>query len=113
MARIGTAAENAAVNAVLALAAYGSLHTGDTSTTGANEYSGVTRQASTWASASGGSGANASGETYTTSGATPVTYFGQWSAVTAGTFEFGGALSSSVQAPTITIASGAKALAAS
>lgn len=97
------------------LAAFVSLHTATTSTNGASEASGggYARQACTWNAASGSTKTNSSALTFTTAGSTAVTHFGTWSAVTAGTFGIGGALSSNVTAVTITIAAGALTISAS
>lgn len=91
------------------LAAYVSLHTATTSTTGASEATGggYARQACSWNAASAGAKTNSSALTFTTTGATPNTHFGTWSTITTGTFGIGGALSSSVTAVTITVAAGA------
>ncbi len=94
--------------------AYVSLHTGDPSTTGANEASGgsYARQACSWNNAASRSKTNSSALTFTTAGSTAMTHFGTSSASTSGTFGIGGALASSVTAVTITIASGALTLSA-
>lgn len=96
------------------LAAFVSLHTATTSTTGAAEATGggYARQACAWNAASSGSKTNSSALTFTTTGATAHTHFGTWSAVTAGTFGIGGTLSSSVTAVTITVAAGALTISA-
>lgn len=121
MALASTSAENQALNALDAsgtptnLAAYVSLHTATTSTTGAAENSGggYARQACSWNAASSGSKTNSSALTFTTAGSTAITYVGTWSAVTAGTFGIGAALGSSVTAASITVAAGAITLSAS
>jgi hypothetical protein len=95
------------------LAAFVQLHSASPSTTGANELTSTTRQACTWNAASAGSKTNSSALTFTTPGTTAATHFGTFSAVSAGTYGIGGALSSSVTAVTITIAAGALSLAAS
>jgi hypothetical protein len=91
-----------------------SLHTATTGTTGTNEATGggYVRQACTWNAASGGSKTNSTALTFTTTGATPNTHFGAWTLVSAGVFGIGGALTSSVTAVTITVASGAITLSA-
>ena len=89
-----------------------SLHSASPGTTGANELTSTTRQAATWNAASGGSKTNSSALTFTTPGTVAALYFGTFSLVSAGTFGIGGALTSSVQAVTITIAAGALALSA-
>lgn len=113
MALASTTAENQALNGLDAsgtptnLMAYMSLHTASPSTTGANEYAGVTRQACSWNAASGGSKTNSSALTFTTDGLTAVTHYDTNSASTAGTWGLGGALTASVTATTITVAAGA------
>ncbi|MGZ4621439.1 MAG: phage tail fiber protein [Blastococcus sp.] len=121
MARASTAAENRAISGVFATttptvsatAYYMSLHTADPGTTGANEYSGVTRQVFPAGAASGGAVSNSSSMSFTTSGASAVTHIGIWDAATAGNFVIGAALGSSVTATTITIAAGAASFSAS
>lgn len=121
MALASTTACNQALNAIDAsgaptnLATHMSLHTATTSTTGASEATGggYARQACAWNAASGGTKTNSGAPTFTTSGSVANTHFGTWSAVSAGTFGIGGALSSSVTAVTITVAAGACSLAAS
>lgn len=119
MARASATAENQALDSLSGgttnVIAYVSLHSADTLTTGASEFSGggYARQACSWNAASSGSKTNSSSLTFTTSGATAATYFGTWSASTSGTFGIGGALSSSVTATTITVAPGALTLSAS
>lgn len=117
MARASTTAENAATNAVTALAAFISLHTADPGTTGASEASGSTRQALTWGAAASGSAAITNSPAVPIAASTTVGYFGTWSAVTAGAYEVGGALSSSIttgsSAGTVTFAAGSVTLASS
>jgi len=81
-----------------------SLHTGDPSTTGANEVTGGTyaRVAATWNTPSGGSVTNSNALSINLPASTTATYFGVWSASTAGTYYIGGAL-------TPTVATGASA----
>lgn len=87
---------NAAVEAVSALGDWISAHTGDPSTTGANEVVGgsYAREQTTW-------GASASGDqtgsqvSIDIPGGTTVTHWGIWSAVSGGTFVGGFALTSS------------------
>lgn len=92
--------------------AYVAFHSADPSTTGANELASTTRQACSWNAASGRSKTNSSSMTFTTPGTTAATHFGTDSAVTAGTFGIGGALSSSVTATSITVAAGALTISA-
>lgn len=119
MALASGAGEAAALNGLdgtgsTNLMGFTSLHTASPGTTGANEYAGVTRQATTWNAANTGTGVktNSSALTFTTSGASAVTHTGHQSAVTAGTYAIGAALGSSVTATTITIAAGAISLSA-
>jgi hypothetical protein len=103
-------AENAATNAVTALCADIALHTASPSTTGANELSGSTRQTSTFGSSSSGTATNTNAPAVPQPASTTTTHFGEWSAATAGTFEIGGALGSSLttgaSAATVTFAAG-------
>lgn len=113
MARAAAAAENAALNGLDGTGSsnvvpYVSLHTGDPATTGANENPSTgsyVRQACSWNAASGGNKTNSTALTFSTAGSTAVSYFGTYSASTAGTYAMGGALGSSVTAASITIAS--------
>jgi hypothetical protein len=92
------------------LMAYTSLHTATPGTTGASENAatgGYARQSSAQNAASGGAKTNSGALAWTTTGATPVTHVGEWSAVTAGTYGIGAALTSSITAASITAASGA------
>ena len=124
MALASTTAENQALNGLDAsgspsnLMAATALHTASPSTTGANENAnsgGYARQATTWNAASSGSKTNSGSLSFTTGGSVAVTHVGQWSSTTygAGTYGIGAALSSSVTAVTITIASGAISYSAS
>lgn len=92
--------------------AYAQLHSGDPSTTGANELGSTTRQACSWNAASARSKTNSSALTFSTPGTTAATYFGTFSASSAGTFGIGGALTASVTATSITVAAGALTLSA-
>ena len=124
MALASTTYANQALNALDAsgsptnLASHVALHTATTSTTGASENANsgsYARQACTWNAASSGSKTNSSALTFTTAGSVAVTHFGTWSSGTyaGGSFGIGGALSSSVTAVTITVASGALTISAS
>jgi hypothetical protein len=109
----GLDASGTPTNLLLATA----LHTATTSTTGASENANTgsyARQATTWNLSSASSKTNSTALTFTTAGSVPVTHFGGWSSATyaAGTFGIGGALTSSVTAVTITVASGALTLSA-
>lgn len=81
------AVKNAAIDAMTAMGDWISLHTGDPSTTGANEDTSVDREQTVW-------GAAASGEAVGTEVAFDAddvhyTHYGVWTAVTAGTFRWG------------------------
>lgn len=89
-----TATKNSAVNNIAGLGAYISLHTGDPGTTGASE-SAATRQQTTWGGAAAGV-ATGSQVTFASIAAANYTYFGVWSAVTAGTFNHGNVLTPSM-----------------
>jgi hypothetical protein len=97
------------------LAAYVSLHTATTSTTGASEATGggYARQAMTWNAASAGTKTNSGTATFTTTGSTANTHVGTFSASTSGTFGIGLVLTSSVTAVTVTVAPGALTVSAS
>jgi hypothetical protein len=116
MARASATAENAATNAITALCAYLSLHTADPGTTGASEVTGgpYARQALTWGASSAGTAATTNAPAVPIPASTTVTHFGTQSASTAGTYEVGGALSSSVAtagtAGTVTFAAGSLTL---
>lgn len=121
MARASTTAENRAISGVFAATTptpsttsyWMSLHTGDPGTTGASEYSGVTRQQFPAGTASGGAISNTSAVNFTTDGTTAVTHIGIWDAATAGNYVIGAALSSSVTAASIQFASGQASFSAS
>lgn len=89
--------KNVAIDAITALGAYISLHTGDPSTTGANEASGgsYARQLTTWPAAASGT---VTGSEVTHAGLVAAAYgfFGVWSAVTAGIFRHGNVLTPSM-----------------
>jgi hypothetical protein len=112
MARASATAENAAAAAIAALAGYVALFSTDPTTTGSSgEISGGTyaRVAVAWGAASGGVVANTNAITINVPASTTVAYFGLLTAVTGGTYEVGGALSSSQTfntAGTYTIAAG-------
>lgn len=123
MALASAAAENAALNGLDGTGSTNvipdvSLHTATTSTTGASENANsgsYARQACSWNAASSGSKTNSTALTFSTLGTIAVAYFGTWSSATygAGTFAIGGALTASVTAASITIASGGITLSAS
>ena len=86
---LNDAGRNATVDGLAAVATFASLHTGDPSTTGANESTGgspaYARKAITYAAASTGTKANSAAITFDVPAST-ITHVGLWSAVTAGTF---------------------------
>lgn len=83
---IPNATHQAASNAVAALGAYISLHTGDASTTGANEATGggYARVQTTWTA--GSTGTNTGSVVNISCAAGTYTQGGIWSASTSGTF---------------------------
>ena len=99
--------------------AYVSLHTATPGTTGASEVSGgaYARVAVSWSAASGGSISNSGALSINLPASTTASYFGIWSASSAGTYYIGCALSPSVttggSAGTVTIAIGALTITAS
>lgn len=117
MARISTTEANQAL--ATTGWAYVSLHTADPTTTGGSEVTGGTyaRVAVTWNAASGGSVTNSSALSINLPASTTASYFGIWSALSAGTYYIGGALSPSIttgaSAGTVTIASAALTVTAS
>ena len=117
MARISTTEANQAL--VTTGWSYVSLHTGDPSTTGANEVTGGTyaRVAVTWNSPSSGTVTQSNALSINLPASTTVSYFGVWSASTSGTYYIGGALSPAIttgaSAGVITIAAGSLSVSAS
>lgn len=87
---------NLAANAIAGAGTWISAHTGDPGTTGANEVTGgsYARQQTTWGTASAGDRAGTQ-VSISIPGGTTVTYWGVWSASTAGTFCGGFQLSAS------------------
>lgn len=83
------AALNLAIDGIATSATFASLHTGDPSTTGANEATGgspaYARKGITWAASSGGTKSNSASITFDVAAGTYY-HVGLWSAVTAGTF---------------------------
>lgn len=83
------AGRNAGLDGLAAVAGFASLHSGDPSTTGANELSGgspaYARKAVTWAASATGQKSNSAGLTFDVPAST-VAYIGLWSALSAGTF---------------------------
>jgi len=98
MARLPSTQENAAVAAMFSSTTtfYLSLHTGDPSTTGANEIaSGYTRQSITFSAPSAGLATSFQSQNYTNipAEASGISYFGIYSSSSAGTYEGGGTTS--------------------
>lgn len=94
------ATKNAAVDAITALGNWIALHVGDPGTTGASEVtnsggSTYARQQSTFPAASAGA-TTGSEVTFGNIPAAAYGYWGAWSAVSAGTFRHGGALTPSM-----------------
>jgi len=83
------AGRNASLDGLAAVATFASLHTGDPSTTGANESTGggpaYARKSITWAASATGTKANSAACLFDVPAST-IAYIGLWSAVTAGTF---------------------------
>lgn len=118
MALASAAAANAALNGLDGTGStnvmpYVSIHTASPGTTGANEYAGTTRQACSWNTASGSAKTNSSALTFSTDGGSAVTHVGTYSAVSAGTYAMGAALTAPVTATSITFAAGSISLTAS
>lgn len=90
------AADTTAITAVKNAATFISLHTADPSTTGTNEVTGGTyaRVATTWGTVTAGS-TTGSAATINVPSGTTITHWGLWTAGTAGTFYYGGALAAS------------------
>lgn len=79
---------NAEVEGLTAVAGYASLHTAEPDANGSNEVSGgsYTREAITWAAASGGTAVSDAPIVFDVPTSTTITHLGYWSAGTAGTF---------------------------
>lgn len=96
---VSNSAKNIMLDAIAAVAVWMSLHTGDPGTTGASEVSGgspaYARKAGTWNTAASGNLDNSNTPTFDIPAGTTVSHWGAFSASTAGTFYFGGALSAS------------------
>jgi hypothetical protein len=117
MARISTTEANQALSTTGW--GYVSLHTADPTTTGGSEVTGGTyaRVAVTWNTPSSGSVTNSSSLSINLPASTTASYFGVWSASSAGTYYIGGALSPSIttgaSAGVVTIAAGSLSVSAS
>lgn len=79
---------NAEVGGLTAVAGYASLHTAEPDANGSNEVSGgsYTREAITWAAASGGTAVSDAPIVFDVPTSTTITHLGYWSAATSGTF---------------------------
>lgn len=117
MPRIPETPLNAAIAAAIVPGTtyYLSLHSADTGTTGANEFTGggYTRQPIVFGAAAGGAVANTGAVSVPNAGTTAATHTGIWSAATGGTFRAGAAVASSVTAASISFAAGAVTFTAS
>jgi hypothetical protein len=102
---------NAQVGGLTAVAGFASLHTAEPNASGSSEVTGgtYTREAITWAAASGGTAASSAEIVFDVPTGTTITHLGYWSAGTAGTFYGSRALDVSQEfssAGTYTIAAG-------
>jgi hypothetical protein len=79
---------NAQVGGLTAVAVYASLHTAEPNASGSNEVTGGTysREAITWAAASGGTALSSAEIVFDVPSSTTITHLGYWSASTSGTF---------------------------
>jgi len=80
---------------------YGSLHTASPATTGANEVTGgsYARQGTTYGLPATGVKSTTNAQNWTSMPAVTVTHFGEWTALSSGTWMGGAALSSSLTVP--------------
>lgn len=104
MAYFPSAQLNAGIGAMFTATSttyYSSLHTASPGTTGANEVTGgsYARQATIFGTASAGVMSTTDAQNFTSMPAVTVTHFGEWSAVTSGTWLGGGQLSASIAVP--------------
>ena len=79
---------NAQVGGLTAVAAFASLHTAEPNASGSNEVTGgtYTREAITWAAASGGTAVSSAQIVFDVPSGVTITHLGYWSASTSGTF---------------------------
>lgn len=79
---------NAQVGGLTAVAGYASLHTAEPNVSGSSEVTGgsYTREAISWAAASGGTAVSDAQIVFDVPTGTTITHLGYWSASTAGTF---------------------------
>lgn len=84
------AGKNLLLNGFAGGAVYASLHTGNPSTTGANEVAGgspaYARKSVTWAAASAGALTTSNSQVFDVPAGTTIQYVGFWSASSGGTF---------------------------
>lgn len=80
---------------------YGSLHTATPGTTGANEVTGgsYARQSTVYGNPTNGVEVTTNAQNWTLMPSVTVTYFGEWTLVSSGTFDGGGLLTSSLTVP--------------
>jgi hypothetical protein len=102
---------NAQVGGLTAVAGFASLHTAEPNASGSSEVTGgtYTREAITWAAASGGTAVSDAEIVFDVPTGVTITHLGYWSAGTAGTFYGSRALDVSQEfssAGTYTIAAG-------
>ena len=115
MARLGAGAANSAIQAVLPTPGsyFLTLHSADPGTTGAGEFTTVTRQSFPATVAAAGAVSNSAAISVPNGGTQAATHVGIWSAATAGTFVVGAPLGSPVTAATVTFAVNAASFTAS
>ena len=115
MARLSTAGANAAIQAVLPAGGtyFISLHSADPGTTGASEFTTVTRQAFTASTAASGSVSNTNSIAIPNGNTQSATFVAIWTASTAGAFVIGAPVASPVTAASVTFAVAAAAFTAS
>ena len=106
MARASVAATNAAIQAVLPTPGtqFLTLHSADPGTTGATEFTTVTRVAYAASAAASGAVSNTASISVSNGGTQSATFIGIWSALTAGAYTIGAPIGSPVTAATITFA---------
>lgn len=102
---------NAQVGGLTTVAAYASLHTAEPDAAGSSEVTGgaYTREAISWAAASGGTAVSSAEIVFDVPDGVTITHLGYWSASSAGTFYGSRALDASQtfsNSGTYTIASG-------
>lgn len=87
---LNDAGRNSQCDGLAAVVAFLSLHSGDPSTTGANELTGgspaYARKSVTWAASASGQKASSNSQVFDVAAGSTVTHVGFWSLVTGGTF---------------------------